>query len=110
MTAAVWTRKLRVAMYTGLGRPVDPEVKFTKPGQARNRTAPAAAGRSSGSANVLRPAAAPAANRALRPGGTNTGVLAGKDGELRQARASAGKMATGRDRLDRAKKSATACG
>src|SRR5678816_2751248 len=112
MMAAVCRRKLRVVMYTGLGKPVEPEVKFTKPGHARKDTEPGgtAAGRGSGRTNVLKPAASAAWASARSGGATNTGVPSGNGGELRHARASAGKTTTGSARLDRAKKSETVCG
>src|SRR5262249_45110148 len=109
--AAVWIRKLRVVMYTGLGRPVEPDVKFTKPGHARSDAdAGGLGGRASGTTRALSPTASAAAARARRGGATNTGVLAGSGGDVRHARASGGRIATGSGRLDSAKKSATVSG
>src|SRR5262245_13891975 len=109
--AAVWIMKLRVVMYTGLGRPVEPEVKFTKPGHARNGAeAGGLAGCGSGAMRTARPAASAAGARARSGGATNTGVPAGRGGDVRHARASGGRMAMGRGRVDRAKKSATVSG
>ena len=112
MIAAVCRRKLRVVMYTGLGKPVEPEVKFTKPGHARKDTEPggAAAGRASGSDERAKPAAAAARASRRSGGGRKTGVSAGNGGELRQALGSAGRTTTGSGRLESAKKSAIVCG
>ena len=92
MMAAVCTRKLRVVMYTGFGSPVDPDVKFTKPGQVRNPTASMAAapGRGSGRTTVRRPSGSPAGAISRSAGGMNNGVSSGSGGELRQALGSGG--------------------
>jgi hypothetical protein len=110
--ALVCKTKLRVRMNTGLGRPVDPDVKLTIPGDERNgvRTVGDDECRGSGRTTVRSPSGSPAGANAARDGGRKRGVPAGIGGEVRQALESGGRIATGRGRLDSAKKSATTSG
>jgi hypothetical protein len=91
MIVAVCRRKLRVVMYTGLGRPVDPDVKLTNPGHAKNGTDPSGTEgvRGEGSTRTVRPGAR-CAPRSPRQGGMKSGVSAGASGSLRHARGSGG--------------------
>ena len=91
MIAAVCRRKLSVVMYTGLGRPVEPDVKLTNPGHARNGTGSAGADdmRGAGSTRGIRPGTR-ADSRSRRHGGMKSGVPAGTGGSLRHALGSAG--------------------
>src|SRR5262249_23361491 len=110
MMASVWTRKLRVVMYTGFGSPVEPEVKLTKPGQVRNGAPAARPGRASGTATVSMPRGSPAAARPRSDGARNSGVPSGRGGAVRHALGSGGNTAKGSGRLESAKSRATASG
>src|SRR5262245_14446930 len=99
-------------MYTGLGRPVDPDVKLTMPGVPRKPMDDGAPvdGRGLGSVMVRRARRSPAPSRADSDGDRKIGVVAGIGGELRQARGSGGRTTTGRGMVDSAKNSAIASG
>jgi hypothetical protein len=110
--AAVCKTKLRVRMYTGFGSPVEPDVKFTNPGVARNGNGRVAldAGRGSETTQGRSPIDSAAADAARIDGGRNTGVPGGIGGELRQALGSGGRTTTGKEWLLSVKKRAIASG
>jgi hypothetical protein len=108
--AAVWRRKLRVRMYTGFGGPVDPEVKVTSPGVLRKNGLCCLIDEmlGLGTGCVSSPMVSPSGARCRRVGGRKRGVAGGMGGELRQALGSGPRTMIGTERLERAKKRATA--